>query len=159
MADRWRSGMTGTHVGKTRIATLAILGMAFVVPGCGREPSAVESGPAGISASGPTGAQTLDITLTTDPDPVRTGENSFEVVVRDRGRPVTDASVSAELFMAAMPSMNMPEMRNTTNLTHQGEGVYRGRGQVLMGGSWDVTVKVMRNGQEIGRRKMTITAR
>jgi hypothetical protein len=153
--------MTGTRASKTRVAALVILGMAFVVPGCGREPSAVESGPAdgAVSASGAGGAQALDITLTTDPDPIRTGENSFEVVVRDRGRPVTDASVSTELFMAAMPSMNMPEMRNTTNLTHQGEGVYRGRGQVLMGGSWDVTVKVMRNGQEIGRRKMTITAR
>jgi hypothetical protein len=61
--------------------------------------------------------------------------------------------------MAAMPSMNMPEMRETANLSHVGGGVYRGTGQIVMGGSWDVTVKVVREGREIGRRKLTITAR
>jgi hypothetical protein len=90
---------------------------------------------------------------------VRTGENALEVVVTDRGKPVTDASVSTEFFMAAMPSMNMPEMRNKTELAHQGEGVYRGKGQVVMGGSWDVTVRVMRGSQEIGTKKLTVTAR
>jgi nitrogen fixation protein FixH len=75
------------------------------------------------------------------------------------GKPVTDATVSAELFMAAMPAMKMPEMRNKVDLTHEGNGMYRGKGQVTMAGSWDVTVMAMRGGQELGSQKMTLTAK
>jgi hypothetical protein len=48
---------------------------------------------------------------------------------------VTDADVSVELFMAAMPSMKMPEMRNTVPLKHEGGGRYRGTGNVMMTGT------------------------
>jgi hypothetical protein len=140
------------------VAVLAIFLLSSLA--CGQQPS-TQSPVANdqTTASGPGGSESLDIVMKTDPDPVRTGQNTFEVVVRDRGKPVTDANVSTELFMAAMPSMNMPEMRQNANLAHEGEGVYRGVGQVMMAGSWDVTVKVMREGREIGRKKMTITAR
>jgi len=136
---------------------LAVLTTALLTIGCGADQSDSGRPAAGNSPEGnPDG---LDITLRTDPDPVRTGENALEVVVTDRGKPVTDARVSTEFFMAAMPSMNMPEMRDKTELAHQGEGVYRGKGQIVMGGSWDVTVRVTRGGQEIGTKKMTISAR
>jgi uncharacterized GH25 family protein len=101
----------------------------------------------------------MEMTLTTTPDPVQTGDNTFEVMVREDGKPVTDATVSTEFYMAAMPSMNMPEMRTKTDLTHAGNGMYRGKGQVTMAGDWDVTVRVMRSGQEIGSKKMTLTAK
>ena len=52
----------------------------------------------------------------------RTGENNFEVMVMSGGQPVTDADVSVEFFMAAMPAMNMPEMRNSVPLKHGGGG-------------------------------------
>jgi hypothetical protein len=32
-------------------------------------------------------------------------------------------------------------------------------GQVMMAGTWDVTVMVMRGGQEIGSKKVTVTAK
>jgi hypothetical protein len=67
--------------------------------------------------------------------------------------------VSLELFMAAMPSMNMPEMRSTVPLTHQGEGRYRGTGSVPMGGAWDVNLMVMRHGEHLGGRTITIVAK
>ncbi len=101
----------------------------------------------------------MDVILTTTPDPVQTGDNTFEVMVREDGKPVTDATVSTEFYMASMPSMNMPEMRTKTDLTHAGNGMYRGKGQVTMAGDWDVTVRVVRSGQEIGSKKMTLTAK
>jgi nitrogen fixation protein FixH len=80
-------------------------------------------------------------------------------MVMQGGKPVTDAMVSVELFMAAMPAMNMPEMRNKVDLTDAGNGMYRGKGQVMMAGSWDVTVMAMRGGQELGSQKVTVTAK
>ena len=67
--------------------------------------------------------------------------------------PVTDADVSVTFFMAAMPSMNMPAMRNGASLQHVGGGVYRGTGQWLMAGRWDVTVTVTRGGVRLGSRQ------
>jgi hypothetical protein len=61
--------------------------------------------------------------------------------------------------MPAMPTMNMPAMRNETKLAPAGGGVYRGPGQVLMGGRWDVTVTVNRNGQRIGSQQFPLVAR
>ena len=75
------------------------------------------------------------------------------------GTPVTDAEVAVVFFMAAMPTMNMPAMRNEARLTHAGNGVYRGTGQVMMAGRWDVTVNVQRNGLPIGSQQTSVVAR
>jgi hypothetical protein len=61
--------------------------------------------------------------------------------------------------MPAMPTMNMPAMRNETSVPHVGRGTYRGMGQVIMAGRWDVSVTVMRNGQQLGRRQFAVVAR
>ncbi|MBI3047835.1 MAG: FixH family protein [Acidobacteria bacterium] len=142
---------------------VAALGAVTIAVGCGggSQQTASESAPPASTPAAPaqTGTEVVDITLKTDPDPVRTGENTFEVMVMQDGTPVTDAMVTTEFFMAAMPAMNMPEMRTKTELTHQGNGIYRGKGQVMMAGNWDVTVMVMRGGQEIGSEKLTLTAK
>jgi len=106
-----------------------------------------------------TPAGNVEVTLTTQPDPPVTGETTFEAMVMMGGQPVTDADVSVELFMAAMPSMNMAEMRNNVALTHEGGGRYRGAGTVMMAGSWDATVSVRRGGQEVGAHKVPIVAK
>ena len=111
-------------------------------------------------ASPATDAGRLDITFRTEPDPPRTGETPLEVVVKDaKGQPVPDAEVSVLFFMPAMPTMNMPAMRNETKLSHAGGGAYRGPGQVMMAGRWDVTVTVSKAGQAIGRKQFAVTAR
>ena len=51
--------------------------------------------------------------------------------------------------------MNMPAMRNAAALQHVGGGVYRGTGQLMMAGRWDVTVDVMRGGQRLGSRQLS----
>src|SRR5438093_5691923 len=92
--------------------------------------------------------------------PAKTGENTFEVLVKDAGgKPVTGADVSVGLFMPAMPAMKMPEMRNNVTLKHEGGGKYTGTGQVMVAGTWTVTVSVKQNGAEVAQKKLTMTVR
>jgi hypothetical protein len=119
-----------------------------------QQPTAAQGSQA--TASGPA----LDITFRPQPDPPKTGESVFEVAVKDaNGQPVADADVSVQLFMPAMPTMNMPAMRNETKLPHVGGGVYRGPGQVMMAGRWDVTVSVAKGGQQLGRKQLAVVAK
>lgn len=116
--------------------------------------------PPAAGAEGSTDRERLSIEFRSQPDPPRSGENQLEAVVKTPdGSPVTDAQVSVVFFMAAMPSMNMPAMRNEAKLTHAGGGVYRGTGQVMMAGRWDVTVNVLRDGQRIGSQQVSVVAR
>src|SRR3977135_1771074 len=62
-------------------------------------------------------ARKLDIAFASSPKPTKTGDNTFEVIVKDAaGTPVTGADVSVLLFMPAMPAMKMAEMRNEVKL-------------------------------------------
>lgn len=111
-------------------------------------------------AEGGGAGERLEITFRSDPDPPRTGDSTFEVAVRDpQGQPVTDADVSVTLFMPAMPSMNMPAMKSDATLRPVGDGVYRGTGQVMTAGRWDVTVNVNKDGQRLGSRQFAVVAR
>jgi RND family efflux transporter MFP subunit len=117
-----------------------------------------EAPPASADAAGPGGR--LDIAFRSQPDPPRTGDTTFEVTVRDpAGQPVAAADVSVVLFMPAMPSMSMPAMRTEATLAPVGDGVYRGAGQVMMAGRWDVTVTVSKDGQRVGSGQFAVVAR
>ena len=102
----------------------------------------------------------VDIMLMTKPDPPKMGDNSFEVMLKGAdGKPIADADVSVMFFMAAMPSMKMPEMKNTVALKHVKGGTYAGTGKVMMAGTWDATVMVMRGGKEVASKKFPVTAK
>ena len=104
-------------------------------------------------------AKKLAIAFASSPKPTKTGDNTFEVIVKDAaGTPVTGADVSVLLFMPAMPAMKMAEMRNEVKLKHVGAGKYTGAGQVMMKGVWTVTVSVKENGAEVSQKKLTLTA-
>jgi YtkA-like len=141
------------------LGVIVLSGVLAIGCGGGEQNNAnTASGPApGASSQPPAGE--VEVTLTTQPDPPKMGETTFEAMVMMGGQPVTDADVSVELFMAAMPAMNMPEMRNSVALTHEGGGRYRGTGSVMMAGSWDATVSVKRNGQDVGARKVLLVAK
>ena len=124
----------------TRLA--CVLGLVVMAAACGADST----------------PEAIDIRLSS-PAEARLGENTFEVTVMEGTKPVVDADVSLELFMAAMPSMNMPAMRNAASLQHVGGGVYRGTGQVMTAGRWDVTVTVMRGGLRLGSRQLSMVAR
>ncbi len=116
--------------------------------------------PPAPATSGDAATERLEIAFRPQPDPPRTGDNILEVSVKDAsGQPIPDAEVSVTFFMAAMPTMNMPAMRNETKLPPVGGGVYRGSGQVMMGGRWDVTVNVSKDGQRLGSRQFAVVAR
>ena len=117
-----------------------------------------ETPPAEAAAGGT--REQLDITFRSQPDPPKIGENQFEATIKDSsGKPIVDADVSVQFFMAAMPTMNMPAMRNEVKLAAAGNGVYRGSGQVMMAGRWDATVMVTRSGQRLGSKQLPVVAR
>ena len=112
------------------------------------------------AAEGGAPRERLEISFRSDPDPPRSGENAIEVEVLDpTGQPVTDADVAVVFYMAPMPTMNMPAMQTDATLSHQGGGVYRGEGEVMMAGRWDVTVQVSRDEQPLDSRVFTVVAR
>ena len=105
------------------------------------------------------------ITLTTKPTPPVSGNNDFMVTVKGPdGNPVVGADVSVLLVMPAMPSMKMPEMKNTIALkaaegNAAAEGKYTGRGQVPTAGKWNVTVSVKVGGKDFAEKTLTFTAK
>jgi hypothetical protein len=144
---------------KALLAVIMLVGVTIVAAcGGGTQDTPAEGMPMPAPAAQPP-AGNAEITLTTQPDPPKMGETTFEAIVMMGGQPVTDADVSVELFMPAMPSMNMAEMRNSFPLKHEGGGRYRGAGNVMMAGAWDATVSVKQDGKEVGTRKVSITAK
>jgi len=116
--------------------------------------------PQAPAATGAGTPERVEITFRPQPDPPRTGDNVLEVSVKDAaGQPIADADVTVTFFMPAMPTMNMPAMRNEAKLPPVSGGVYRGPGQVMMAGRWDVTVTVTRDGQRLGSRQFAVVAR
>jgi len=103
----------------------------------------------------------VDVAFRMQPDQPPSGENAaLEVTLRtDKGQPVADATVTVTFYMPAMPGMGMPEMKSVATLEHDAGGVYRGTGQVPMAGRWEVTISAVRDGKELGNKKVTITAR
>jgi hypothetical protein len=146
-----------------RIAWMA--GLSLAMAACSGGSGSGGGGIGGVSVGGPAGsgaaagAGGLAIEFRSEPDPPQSGENSFEVEVRQPdGSPVTDATVKAVFSMPAMPSMNMPAMKSETTFAHDAGGRYRGTGDLQMGGTWNVAVTVSRGAEEIGSRKLSIVA-
>ena len=137
-----------------RVAALLMAAAFSVACNRGNDERAASSGGAGVEDR----IEGLNIRLDA-PVEAQAGANTFEVTVMQDGQPVPDADVTVELFMAAMPSMNMPEMRSRVSLVRAGDGKYRGTGVVNVAGAWDATVMVMRGDEHLGDRTVTIVAR
>jgi len=104
--------------------------------------------------------ETLRIEYQGKPNPPREGSNEVEVIVKQSdGAPLTDGAVSLVYSMAAMPSMNMPEMRNEFSLEHQKDGRYTGHTYFSMTGTWLVTVSVSQGGQPLDEKEFTVIAK
>ena len=133
-----------------------LTGIGLFVAGCSRESSHGQVRTLAASDSSPV----LTVSLITHPDPPRNGDNTVEVALkRPDGMPEGDASVAADFYMPAMPSMNMPEMHSEVTFAHQGGGIYRGDLHLVMAGTWNVSLRVSRAGQVLGSVSYTVIAR
>ena len=143
-------GLTGTDRGAA-IVTLVLMAVGLTaIPtfAAQEKPKA-----ATMKAAG------LDIMLMQPMQP-KAGDNQFEVMVKGAdGKPLADADVSVLFVMPAMPAMKMAEMRNEVKLKSAGAGNYTGTGQVMMAGTWNVTVSVKQKGKEVGQKKIALTAK
>jgi Cu(I)/Ag(I) efflux system membrane fusion protein len=108
----------------------------------------------------PTSAQpTGKITFSVEPNPAKgAADNMFHVSLVDaNGKAIPDAQVTVTLVMPAMPSMSMPEMRNSFQLPFV-QGMYMGKGNVGMAGSWNVSVEAKRGGQVVATYRTRMSA-
>lgn len=88
------------------------------------------------SASSSSGSNT--ISLVTDPNPLKLGQATFIITVKDKeGKLVDNATVSFDLNMT---TMNMGVQQG--NATPQGNGKYAASGRMSMRGPWRVSTKV-----------------
>jgi Cu(I)/Ag(I) efflux system membrane fusion protein/cobalt-zinc-cadmium efflux system membrane fusion protein len=74
------------------------------------------------------------------------------------GKPVSGSQVTLTLFMPAIPQMGMAAMHATATLADQGGGIYEGKLDVPMSGTWQITINVIRGKQVIATKKLSITA-
>jgi multidrug efflux pump subunit AcrA (membrane-fusion protein) len=118
--------------------------------------------PAGVSANAapPTGqkiAATLDVL--TIPNPPARGKNRVRATLKDQqGHGIDGAKVAVTFYMAAMPGMGMPAMRDVAILTGRGDGVYEGDLKLESGGTWMVTAVASSQGQTIASKQFNLSA-
>jgi nitrogen fixation protein FixH len=85
-------------------------------------------------------------------------QNTIHVALVDAaGKPVSDAQVRITFVMPAMPSMNMPEMRNNADLKWTGSE-YVGPIQIMMAGGWNVVVEARRGGEMLATHSTRLDA-
>jgi len=138
---------------RARMWSVVLVCCAVAIAACGSSPST--SSPAQTGKAGE-----MTVTFASEPNPPQSGDNAFVVTVKQPdGAPVTDGTVTAVFSMPAMPSMNMPAMRTEAALMPEGNGVYRGTGQISMSGTWTVTVAVARNGRNVGSAAFSVVAK
>jgi len=123
---------------------------SFIPPPPGSGAAAAMNGPAGAA---------VQVEFTTAPWPARKGANLYQVKLNaSDGAPITGAQVSVGSYMAAMPEMGMPAMKVATQLSEKGNGIYEAQVSLENGGTWQVTVTVMKNGTAIASKQLSLIA-
>lgn len=85
------------------------------------------------------------VTITIDKNPPVVGNNNMAITVKDAsGKYVTDAKVTVEYSMPAMPGM--PAMNYKTDTMLKGNE-YQGKVNLSMLGAWNVAIKVSKDGK------------
>jgi hypothetical protein len=108
------------------------------------------------SKSGPMAKKVQDLTLTlsTQPEKTKAGENTLRLKIADKnGNPVTDAQVAFQYTMA-MPGMVVSK----TDAKLSKEGIYESKANFGMAGEWSVAVIVRRPSQKEIQEKFKLVA-
>ena len=115
--------------------------------------------PPNVGAAAAGNAPQVSLDYSSSPSTPRLGTNTFRVkLAGPDSAPISGAQVTVTFLMPAMPAMGMPAMRNVATLSEKAGGVYEGPGQILMGGTWQVTVLATKNGQTIAQKQFPVTA-
>lgn len=123
---------------------------AFVPPPPGAGQAAAMNGPAQTQAMAE---------LTTQPSPPQKGSNIFRVKLTDAsGKRISGTQVTVTFFMPAMPAMGMAAMKTVVQARAKGGGMYEGTGNLGSGGTWQVTITAVQNGQTIANKQFTVNA-
>lgn len=102
-----------------------------------------------------TRAGNLTIGVDLDPDAPKEKGNTLDVLLKDpAGKPVEQADVSVTYLMPAMGAM--PEMKGKAEVRERGDGLYRARFDLPMGGSWTLSIDV-ESGERSARAEYSIT--
>lgn len=116
--------------------------------------SAPSASPPAVSSEPP--AQKIAIAFSTSPDPPQKGSNTVRVRLTGAdGKPAARLQATVTFFMPAMPEMGMAAMHAATKLTEKSDGNYEGSLELASGGTWQVTVTVLRDGQVVATKKMS----
>lgn len=110
----------------------------------------------GKAPSGPQEQKVGDMTLalSTVPTPPRVGENTLRIRLTDeKGKTITNARVSMSY---TMPMPGMSPVRAEAALSK--EGFYEAKGNLAMGGTWEVTVKATIPGKPEVKATFAVTA-
>lgn len=138
-----------------------VLAAMLALAACGDpkvQESATQASQPTPAAAAPADAPSID--YVSEQNPPRSGDNAVSVQVRDKdGSPMTDLAVTVTYYMPPMPSMKMPEMKDSFTLTHKGDGKYSGNVRLSMGGVWAVTVAGKRGEETVAHRKLSIIAK
>lgn len=132
-------------IGRKAPAALLFLAAAALVP--------VAPTSAGTEATARAGD--LAVSLASDPDPPRTGDNQLGVTLRDAsGKPVDGAALGLIWDMPAMGAM--PEMKGTGTTRAAGGGRYVVTYPLSMGGDWSLTLAIDAPGHAHQELKMKV---
>lgn len=123
-------------------------------------PSQPNANPANGQAQSSSGhPEQIKIEMTSQPTTLQKGRNTVRIKLTGAdGRPVDGLQVSATFFMPAMPAMGMAAEHAAPSLAAKGQGVYEGPLELDSGGTWQVTVTILRAGSVVATQKLTVDA-
>ncbi len=112
---------------------------------------------AGEAASMNMSKREVMVDFTTEPSPPHKGNNSVRIKLSDAdGKAVTAAQVNVTFYMPAMSAMGMAAVKKTATLTGKGDGTYEAGLELPSGGSYQVTVIALHDGQRIASKQLTV---
>jgi Cu(I)/Ag(I) efflux system membrane fusion protein/cobalt-zinc-cadmium efflux system membrane fusion protein len=101
----------------------------------------------------------VQIDFSTEPQTPQKGNNLYRVrlSVAD-GSPITGAQVSVRSYMAGMPEMGMAAKNVVTSLSEKESGIYEGQVTLESGGTWKVTITVLKSGAVLATKQLSLQA-
>ena len=114
---------------------------------------------AATAINAPTAQPAVQIEFSTEPSAPRKGTNLYRVKLTGAdGAPVPGAQVSIRSYMPGMPQMGMAAMNVVTPLSEKGGGTYEAQVNLDSSGTWQLTVKAIKNGAAVATKQLSLNA-